>query len=345
MDDALARVETLLELRRSREAETVVRNHLAENGGDGPGLRLLARCLLEQERYREAVRAAQSAVTLDPDSGGGHQILALALSADGQVLHALRAAREAVQLSPWDSLSFFVLADVHRELGQAATALKHVDEAVRIAPHDPSAHNLRGLILLDRMRESDARSAFEEALRVDPGNAEALNNLAILEMDAGRLPAASQLLTSGLANDPQGRVLQHNLDVMTARLFVNTYQGSAAALIAVSVLYLTATSYWIRFTVLLIALVVVGLMVASVVDRMPRGARRRAFLVFERAGLPRLGWAVVISTTAALVIGLAPLMATSPRVPFALPNFLFVMGVHVAVRIALFWATRDRDVR
>jgi tetratricopeptide (TPR) repeat protein len=93
----LARAQALVDTRRYKDAESVLRRALAQAPLAAEAHSLLAFTLYHQDRNEEALLEARTAVGLTPDAAGPHYVEAVVLLDMGQLDPALRAIKEALR--------------------------------------------------------------------------------------------------------------------------------------------------------------------------------------------------------------------------------------------------------
>jgi Flp pilus assembly protein TadD len=271
--EQLARIDSLLDLRRPSEAETAAREFLRHNPGSAQALVLLSRSLTDQDRPQGATNAAREAVLLEPDNPTAHLVHANALLIASKPGEAEAAARESVRLNPHSWATHYTLARTLRAGGQTPEAMKVAHESLALAPHNADIHNLIGLLLRGLGSVAEARRAYSEALRLDPGNVSALNNLASLESGRGKLTRAAGLLRSGLGNDPQHRLLRANHDLVWQLLVRRLWFALLAAGAVLGVELIAEVRYPVRLTTGLLLFTAYVVLTRRVVRNMPRGTR------------------------------------------------------------------------
>ena len=245
---ALARAETLLDLRRDAEAEQRFRDVLASDPQSVRALLGLGRALNRQDRHEEAESAVRSALALDPEHAGGHQVLVDVLCDRGDGPAAVAAAERARALAPHDFTSHYQHARALLSLRRPRVrdAYESALRAVDLAPHSPDAHNLVGLCLDSLGYHDHAQAAFRNALAIDPLHTLAQNNLAATEMDRGRLGRAAGMLRSAVGNDPQEKRLHENLDAVLLLLGRRVLWSLFGAAVVLGIMLATGAPWWAR---------------------------------------------------------------------------------------------------
>ncbi|BEL07398.1 hypothetical protein Q0Z83_055890 [Actinoplanes sichuanensis] len=167
--NAAARARALAGVGRLAQAETAVREGLAETPADAELLGLLAGLRRLQGHYADALEFADAAVTAAPGQS---------------VVHIERA----------ECLLLLARND------EAETAAR---EAVRLAPDRPEPHRALARCLVLRRAFDEARAAAGRAVAIAPHSVPDLLTLAEVERDAGDRDAARTAAARALAEDPE----------------------------------------------------------------------------------------------------------------------------------------------
>ena len=270
---ALARAETLLDLRRDAEAEQAFRDVLTDDPESVPALVGLGRSLNRQQRDEEAERAVRSAIALAPEDPGGYHVLVDVLCDRRDGPAAVAAAESAIALAPHDVTSHYqyarALLSVRRP--RVRDAYDAALRAVELAPHSPDAHNLVGLCLDALGNHEAARRAFHHALAIDPLHTLAQNNLAAAEMERGRLGRAAGLLRGAVGNDPQEKRVHDNLDTVLLLVTRRVVWSLLGAAIVLGILLATEAPWWTRALSGAAYVGVLAALVHRVRAQLPRG--------------------------------------------------------------------------
>ncbi|GIE78039.1 hypothetical protein Aph02nite_39890 [Actinoplanes philippinensis] len=166
---AAARARALAGVGRLEQAETAVREGLAETPADAELLGLLAGLRRLQGHYADALEFADAAVAAAPGQS---------------VVHIERA--ECLLL-----------------LGRSGDAREAAGEAVRLAPGRPEPHRALARCLVLRREFDGARDAATRAVTLAPHSVPDLMTLAEVERNAGRRDAARAAAARALAEDPE----------------------------------------------------------------------------------------------------------------------------------------------
>ncbi|MEV4277988.1 tetratricopeptide repeat protein [Actinoplanes xinjiangensis] len=260
---AAARARALAGVGRLEQAETAVREGLAETPADAELLGLLAGLRRLRGHYADALEIADAAVSVAPGQPVVHIERAECLLLLARPEDAEAAAREAVRLAPDRPEPHRTLARclvLRREFGAARTA---AGRAVAIAPH--SVPDLMTLAEVERNAgdRDAARRAAARALAEDPEDAEGRWMMALLDAERLRVREAMHGLRQ-LAADHPDRYGAPALAWPVRGLLAGLRRGTPAGLAVVAVLAL-ADRWWepasllARGAAAVMALVTVGL--------------------------------------------------------------------------------------
>lgn len=211
----------LKDLGRYADAETAIKEALAQEPNDAFALHQLAACQFHQPgRQREALATIDAAISNEPNDPDHHVLRSFILSSMRRAGEALTAAHAARELAPQHSVVYTAEAQAYlhlenwalaeqsarqalawdadnsaaaNQLAQALRLQNKLDEnASHLAgmlardPEDPYTHSSAGWSALQRGERRKAEEHFLEALRLDP------------EMESAR----QGLLTSFRARSP-----------------------------------------------------------------------------------------------------------------------------------------------
>jgi tetratricopeptide (TPR) repeat protein len=260
---AAARARALAGVGRLAQAETAVREGLAETPADAELLGLLAGLRRLQGHYADALGFADAAVAAAPGQPVVHIERAECLLLLARPGDAEAAAREAVRLAP-------DRPEPHRALARCLVLRREFDgaraaagRAVVIAPH--SVPDLMTLAEVERNagHRDAARAAAGRALAEDPEDAEGRWMIALLDAEKLRVREAMRGLRQ-LAADHPDRYGAPALTWPIRGLLAGLRRGLLAGLPVVAVLAL-ADRWWdpasllARGVAVVMALVTVGL--------------------------------------------------------------------------------------
>jgi Flp pilus assembly protein TadD len=327
---ALARAETLRDLRRDAEADQRFRDVVAADTQSVDELVGLGRALNRQDRNDEAEQTVRRALALAPEDAGGYRVLIdiLCDRRDGE--GAVTAAERALALEPHDFTSHYQHARALLSLRRPRVrdAYDSAVRAVGLAPNSPDAHNLVGLCL-DRLgNQAGAQAAFRNALAIDPHHSLAQNNLAATEMDRGQLRRAAGMLRSAVGNDPQERRLHQNLDTVLLILGRRVVFSLFGAAIVLGILLATEAPWWTRALGGGVYVGVLALLVRRVQADLPRGVSQWGRGIWGRVswqGKYLIGLLLLLSI-GVLLLSFAP-YAVAVAAGIVLAGVLRVVGI------------------
>jgi len=209
----IERADTLLALRRPREALAELERALANDPANALLHGMRARAFLDLEDWEAALEAASRAIACDPHEEWGFRLRAVALMRLGRWDEAVDAAGDACVLGLEISATHSTLARALSGAGDHDRAIAAARYAVELDPDDAETHAVLGDVLSEtRPTLPEALHAYEVALSIDPEHTHALNNLAVArlrihEHDRG----AARVFAKALQIDPADPVARRNL--------------------------------------------------------------------------------------------------------------------------------------
>ncbi len=162
---------------RRDEAESLLRQVLAQEPWNTAAWNNLASLLAESGFAAEAEAAYRKAIVLNPGFADFHINFALFLKNAGRVVEAEASFREAIALKPNDPPTLAHLAQLLKDSGRLTDAEALFEQTLALDPSYALAHNNLGILLLDTERAPKAEAAFRKALALDPKFPEAHANL------------------------------------------------------------------------------------------------------------------------------------------------------------------------
>lgn len=141
-DATLMLVQSLMSQNRHVEAETVLRERLAQDAQNEQLRFQLGILLFVQGSYADAAAEFRQVTLLKPDKSDAYYNLAHSLRKAGKNDEALKAFADAVRLSPGHAFARANLAELLLDAGRAEEARSHLDVAKRLAPNDPKVRSL-----------------------------------------------------------------------------------------------------------------------------------------------------------------------------------------------------------
>lgn len=164
----------LIETGAAGQAEAVLRQVLAADGGYAPAWNGLGGVLLKQERLAEAHQALTRAVELAPDFAEAMHGLARCLFRMGDLEGALRRFEAVAALRPNDTAARTDAARALQHLGRFEDAEPWFRAILALDPDNARGWYDLAITLRRLDRLDEARSAVERALQLSPGFAKAL---------------------------------------------------------------------------------------------------------------------------------------------------------------------------
>lgn len=162
-----------------REAETLLRATLKQQG-DHPQVRQALAMLFQQSgRADEAIEQLQAALQSRPKSPELRVNLGIILAGQGKLESAIDNLNQAIALRPEMAEAHYNLANALKLSGDSIQAISSYQKAVALRPDFAPAWNNLGNLLTGQNRLGEAEAALREAIRLRPDHAEAHNNLGL----------------------------------------------------------------------------------------------------------------------------------------------------------------------
>lgn len=175
------RANGLISQQRFSEADTILKELLAQNPEDAEALLLMGRSLLQQRKCAEAEEFFRAHLKTSPDSLNGLTQLGLALMCQQRWPAASGTFERVIGIKPDLAQGHANLAVVRSRMGDGAAAIRSYRDALRCSPGDANAH--AGLAE-ELARAGDNEAALDHARRslaIDPAQERAKNLLKQLE--------------------------------------------------------------------------------------------------------------------------------------------------------------------
>lgn len=166
--DSQLRAQFFINSRRYDEAESNLKQSLAQNPNDADSLNLLAYCCLMQNKNKEALQHIDTAISLEP-SGGRH---------------------------------FYIRSFIKYDDGDYKTAEANIMEALSLEPMEPEYYSLWANILIHTTRFQEALEAANKGLAVDSENLPCLNARSIALLKLRKADAAYATIEKALSYNP-----------------------------------------------------------------------------------------------------------------------------------------------
>lgn len=164
-----------------REAERLLRRHLADTPDDPMALRLLGRVAMETHRRGAAIRLMKRCLEHAPDFIQAHNDLADLYMKEDRFDEALEAVEAALALDPDLPHSWVFKANVLSRAQRHEESLAAYDRALSLHPGHGGAKAGKGHVLKTVGRTEEAIAVFRECLRSQPGFGEPWWSLANLK--------------------------------------------------------------------------------------------------------------------------------------------------------------------
>lgn len=191
------RAAQLIRLRRYAEAESALREILAQQPNDGFLLHQLAVAQFNQAgKEKTALQTIEHSIGCDPAESDHHAFRAVILNFFSRGKDALVAADEAVSLEPSSSFAFVAKANALMGLSRHAEAETAAREALALDPDNSSAANLLSHALRIQGKSAENEGRIAAMLARDP------------EDDDNHVAAGWQALQSGKREDAQKHFME-----------------------------------------------------------------------------------------------------------------------------------------
>jgi tetratricopeptide (TPR) repeat protein len=197
-----AQISLLLNAHRFEDAETRLRERLAQHPNEAQAHALLAYTLSRQDRHAEALEEANRAVHLDPTYAHAHFFRARILLSLKRHRKALTAIHEALRLRPDYATYYALLSSIHLSRKRWQEALKAAEEGLRHDPENARCLNCRGIALNKLGERTEATESVESALARDPESAVAHATLGWVQLHQGKPEAALECFREALRLNP-----------------------------------------------------------------------------------------------------------------------------------------------
>jgi len=243
-------ISQYLDMGKTSEAETKVKDILGKNNRDSSGRFFDARIRLAKGNADDAIYLLQGVIKDEPKFALAHYFLGVAFLQKRQLAQARGAFAEAVKLNPNESKSRTALAQLYLAEGSADLAIeqaqaamqlnprnvqaaliagdaylkkgdiaksKQVFEAIAQAlPNEPIALYRLGLVAQAEKNYPKALAYFEEALKKKPSAIEPISQIAMIKVAQGKASEARERVTKQLEASPNNPQLYNLLGLLWA---------------------------------------------------------------------------------------------------------------------------------
>lgn len=182
---------------RTREAEGMLRKHLAEKPDDPLALRLLARVAMESGRRGAAIRLLERCVAQAPDFILAHNDLADLYMKEDRFDEALASVDQALALDGDLAHSWVFRGNVLSRAQRHEESVEAYDRALALSPGHSGAMAGKGHVLKTIGRTDEAIEVFRACIRAHPGFGEpwwSLANLKTFSFDAEEVAVLEDLV-------------------------------------------------------------------------------------------------------------------------------------------------------
>ena len=196
--------ETLLDLKRVKEASVPTQELLSADANDPLGLVLRGRILISERKYSEARSVLEKAIKGAPQYAAAYYFLGVAQSATGLADAAKASYAQAHKLSPKTLGPEAALAELDANRG-------HYEEAERLVkthPNEPMVETIGARAELAKGNLGKAEQMVQAALEREPAYLPALDVLIDIYLRDGKAQAAVRRVSSLVSKDPQNARLQ-----------------------------------------------------------------------------------------------------------------------------------------
>jgi len=238
-------ISQYLDMGKTGEAETKVKDILDKNNRDLSGRYFDARIRLAKGNVDEAISLLQGVIQDEPKFALAHHFLGMAFLQKRQMVRARGGFAEAVKLNPNEPNFRTALARIYLAEGSADLAIEHAQAAIQLNPRNVQAAIISGdayllkgdlaksrqvfevisqalpreaigpyrLGLLARAEKNDHRALayFEEALARKPTAIEPITQIAMVKIAQGKPNEARERVTKQLDASPNNPLLYNLL--------------------------------------------------------------------------------------------------------------------------------------
>ena len=212
---ALAEAETALEKKNYAQAETLLKQVVAQDEKNYRGWFDLGHLYALTGRAPDAIAALRKSDALKPDLFETNLNLGMVLASSGQDAEAAKHFRKATTLKPSNpATAANQISSAWMSLGQVLERSNPMDavsafrQAATLLPPNQESVEPRlaaGQILLDQKNYAEAQKEYEQILEIKPQSVPALDGLSTALIGQKKFDQAEQVLRRQLAADPQNR--------------------------------------------------------------------------------------------------------------------------------------------
>lgn len=199
----LQQAQLLLEQRRYKEAETLLRKAIDATPDNGELHACLALALVYRQRFEQAADEAKIAIAQAPDNGFCYYVRALALLGARLPQAALESVYKGLELDRQNTLRYLVLAGlIYYHVEDWPSMLQIADQALQWYAQSAEACAIRGIALWKMEHKREAEQAFTRAQTLNPHHPLTLAGQGWLLLESGEYRAAQEHFLEALRLDP-----------------------------------------------------------------------------------------------------------------------------------------------
>jgi tetratricopeptide (TPR) repeat protein len=166
--------------------------------------------LLQQSRHEQAESELRQALAQEPQDAYAHALLVLCLTAREKFDDATAEARQAIHLAPDFSFAHYAHARVLYDRNHYPEARAAIEEAIRLDSTEADYFSLLAMIHFDERRWTDALAAAEQGLQFDSEHIGCTNLRAMAMVKLGRKAEAGATIDAALARNPDDATTHAN---------------------------------------------------------------------------------------------------------------------------------------
>jgi predicted O-linked N-acetylglucosamine transferase (SPINDLY family) len=200
--DRLRQAWLLHQQGRLDEAESIYREALTRDPGNGAALHMLGVLRAERRDFEAAGGLIQAAAKIETGNPFVHYNLGNVLRELGRHDEAVASYRRCLAIDPGNAAALNNCGAVLFALGRFEEAVAAYDRAIVLEPRKIEAHNNRGNALLALERNADAFASYKAALAIDPLHANAHFGCGRALMNLARKDEALSSFGRAMASEP-----------------------------------------------------------------------------------------------------------------------------------------------
>jgi tetratricopeptide (TPR) repeat protein len=166
----MERASLLLQQKRYRDAEIVIRQVLEQEPRNERALSLLGRCYLNSKRLDEGIAVVQQAISVNPNNSFYFYLLGYGYYHKHQKDPAIANLKKAISLYPYEGEYFGLLSFILIEQNLFEEALDYANQGLATDAENITCLNARSTALNKLRRTEDAIDTMQDALAQDPDN-------------------------------------------------------------------------------------------------------------------------------------------------------------------------------